>query len=367
MYKVLIVEDEVLERKALKMIIEREFKDTIKIVGETGSGLEAVALDKQLKPNLILMDISIYELNGIEASLRIRKRDRNTIIIILTAHDEFDFAHKAILANINDYILKPARPKRIIEAIDKQISREIANPIDMECMMNALKMNIKKSDYKNSKYMLKEIINQIFNLGSDDVQSIATNLKEMVDSLMNIVLDLEIQNLHEIEKYFQKFKNDFDIFLNQYAVQKSLIEILNLIFENITNDNHETYSYDMNRILDYIEKKCKKNITLEEVAEFGSMSSYYLSRIFKKKVGINFSTYLISKKIEIAKELLEHTNMPIINIALELSYNEPNYFSKVFKKIVGFTPTDYRNSKKDKTKENIFKKNTFVSNGKWDI
>ena len=351
MYRLLIVEDEELERKALKMIIEKEFKDIIQIVGETGSGIEAVELDKKLKPHFILMDISIYGINGIEASVKIKRRDSNATIIILTAYDEFDFAHKAIRANVDDYILKPARPSRIIEAIKKQIRKGKINDMHLAPMLDELKINIKKADYKNSKYRLKDITNHIFNICTHDPQSRFKNLKEVINSLMQTALDLKIQNIGDVEVYSESCKKDIAMSYNQYTAQKSLMKMLDVIFNNITKNNADSYNIDINKILDYIEKNCKKNITLEEVSEFGSVSSYYLSKLFKRKVGINFSTYIINKKMEIAKELLENTDLPIINISLELSYNEPNYFSKVFKKTVGVTPTKYRNSKIKGVKE----------------
>ena len=72
------------------------------------------------------------------------------------------------------------------------------------------------------------------------------------------------------------------------------------------------------------------------------MSSYYYSRVFKKMTGVNFITYVTDRKIEIAQDMLVETDMPVINIAYELSYNEPNYFSKAFKRKVGMSPTEYR-------------------------
>ena len=59
-------------------------------------------------------------------------------------------------------------------------------------------------------------------------------------------------------------------------------------------------------------------------------------------MGTNFIVYVTDRRIEIAKDMLQNTDMPVINIACELSYNETNYFSKVFKKKVGLSPTEYR-------------------------
>ncbi len=72
------------------------------------------------------------------------------------------------------------------------------------------------------------------------------------------------------------------------------------------------------------------------------MSSYYFSRFFKKITGVNFITYVTDCKIAVAREMLENTDMPVISIACELSYNEANYLSKVFKRKMGMTPTEYR-------------------------
>jgi len=84
----------------------------------------------------------------------------------------------------------------------------------------------------------------------------------------------------------------------------------------------------------------------EEVADNIKISPFYLSKIFKKYTGVNFIDYLTKLKIEKAKELLEYTDMPVINIAIELSFNEPNYFARVFRKTAGMTPSKYREEKR---------------------
>ena len=72
------------------------------------------------------------------------------------------------------------------------------------------------------------------------------------------------------------------------------------------------------------------------------MSSCYFSKFFKRMTGKNYITYVTDSRIEMAKRMLVDTEMPVINIAYELSYNETNYFSKAFKKKVGVTPSEYR-------------------------
>jgi two-component system response regulator YesN len=81
---------------------------------------------------------------------------------------------------------------------------------------------------------------------------------------------------------------------------------------------------------------------LEEVAVAIELSPPYLSSLFKKEIGINFSDYLISCRIEASKVLLKNGNLPISLIAEEVGYTDPKYFSKTFYKLVGLKPTEYR-------------------------
>ena len=95
--------------------------------------------------------------------------------------------------------------------------------------------------------------------------------------------------------------------------------------------------------LHYINSHYKESLSLEEVADKVYLSSYYLSRLFKKEVGENFSTYLLNKKLDEAKRLLEETEMSVMSISGSLSFSDPSYFCRVFKKYTSCTPKEYRN------------------------
>ena len=132
---------------------------------------------------------------------------------------------------------------------------------------------------------------------------------------------------------------------NRYDLKIEIMKTIDKVFDRML-DNKETRKNNIEDILNYIDRNCYKDISLDQVGEYANMSSYYLSKIFKKETGVNFVTYLTERKIEIAKDMLANTDVPIINIALDLSYHEPNYFSKVFKKSTGMTPTEYRKERR---------------------
>lgn len=92
----------------------------------------------------------------------------------------------------------------------------------------------------------------------------------------------------------------------------------------------------------YISYNYQNAITLEEVAEVVQISPAYLSTMFKKEMGVNFCDYIIELRIELSKEILKTTNLPIAEITEQIGYTDSRYFSKLFDKIVGIKPSKYR-------------------------
>lgn len=93
---------------------------------------------------------------------------------------------------------------------------------------------------------------------------------------------------------------------------------------------------------DYMEKDQARIYYIDKMASLCNVSTSYFSKLFRKTTGLTFSGYINQLKIEKAKEMLRNTNTPILNISLDLGYEDSGYFIKVFKKQVGVTPLVYR-------------------------
>jgi len=124
MYKLLIADDEQFFRDSVKSVIEKNFNHVI-VVGTAKSGREAIEKAETIKPDIILMDIMMPGINGIDAIREIKSRLRDVVFIILTAYDKFDFVREAIKLEVMDYLLKPADQETIIQAVKKSV--EIIN------------------------------------------------------------------------------------------------------------------------------------------------------------------------------------------------------------------------------------------------
>lgn len=112
---VLIVEDEILEQEFLESILINELSPDDKII-TCESGIQAIELAKHYKPNVILMDIMISELDGLSAIEQIREFLPNACITIISAYSDFSYAQKAISYRVFEYLLKPVKPT-VLKAI----------------------------------------------------------------------------------------------------------------------------------------------------------------------------------------------------------------------------------------------------------
>src|SRR6266700_2788786 len=96
----------------------------------------------------------------------------------------------------------------------------------------------------------------------------------------------------------------------------------------------------------YIRFNIDQPLSLNRIAETLGVHPSYLSRTFKKELGMTLTEYINKLRIEEAKYLLDHSNESVATIALSVGYNDPNYFSKVFTKLEHVTPKNYRKRKK---------------------
>lgn len=113
--RILIVEDHPMFRDGLFKMLETV--EGFEVVGEAASGEEAVELAEQLKPNIILMDINLPKLSGIEATKRIVKTIPDIGILILTMYDDDSSVFSAMRAGARGYLLKEANRNEIVRAI----------------------------------------------------------------------------------------------------------------------------------------------------------------------------------------------------------------------------------------------------------
>ena len=122
MYKIMLADDEGIVIDSLKFIIQKEFGDCCEIeFAKTGRSV--IELAESYRPDIAVMDIQMPGINGIEAMKEIRSFSRNTVFIVMSAYDKFDYAKEAIKLGVMEYITKPMERTKIIEALKRAMAK----------------------------------------------------------------------------------------------------------------------------------------------------------------------------------------------------------------------------------------------------
>lgn len=351
MYKILIVEDEELERTSIKIFLEENLQDA-EIVGEARNGQEAMEYIDREEINLFLVDVNIPRIDGLEVVRYARKKFPQAVVILTTAYDDFNIAHQAIKLKVDDFLLKPIRKEDLIESV-RAFSGRLGGDRQTDKsnkLLSKLEMELKKCSYKATVDILRSYIDQLY-LEYHDVNVISKRLQSLAKMIVGIAEEMGITDTNELVVQMEKLKIKYLLYNNKHDACNELVRMVDILFDKM-NIKGKLSDDGMKSVIDYIERNLKKGISLEDVANHVNISTYYLSKIFKKEMGVNFITYVTDRKMDLAKEMLTNTDIPVLNIALDLAYNEANYFSKAFKKKTGLTPSEYREKYKSRKEEN---------------
>jgi len=113
--RILLVEDHVVVRQGTRQLLERE--QDLEVIGEAGDGEEAVRLASQLKPDVIIMDVAMPKLSGIEATKQIKELLPSTIVLVLTGYDYDEYIFSLLEAGAAGYLLKDVSGDELISAV----------------------------------------------------------------------------------------------------------------------------------------------------------------------------------------------------------------------------------------------------------
>ncbi len=210
----------------------------------------------------------------------------------------------------------------------------------------------------------KLLCNTIKTGNEEDVGRILTQIKDKVIQTnldpehiktfyWNLIYEINMIriSLKNLETYEREISHDISSLYKFIDNATQVKEIHNLLEEvamsvvhRINRYNKKNINQILQKAMDYICENYTMSITLNELADHTYVSTYYLSRMFKKELGKNFVEYLNEVRIEKAKELLKDNKYKTYEVAELVGIQDPHYFSKIFKKYVNMTPTEYKDS-----------------------
>lgn len=121
--RLLLVDDHAVVRSGLRMLLESEGQ--AEIVGEAGTAQEALELIEKLKPDVVLMDIGLPDMSGIDATREVKRRRPETAVVALTIHEDEEYFFKMLDAGASGYVPKRAAPEELLSALQAAAAGEV--------------------------------------------------------------------------------------------------------------------------------------------------------------------------------------------------------------------------------------------------
>lgn len=263
MLKVLIVDDEYLQRELLKASVDWDKLD-MEITGEAEDGKQALLLFEECKPEIVIMDINIPFINGIEVSKRIKKKAPDTQILILTAYGEFDYAKDALNLGASAFVLKPLDSEELFQKLSQTRNHIKSAIFQKESFLELQRENLQM---EKEQFLLECLA------GLTDENDIKQKCKKFQIPSNQKICVLDIRFSDSIVK--SKFQEEIQEFIEEQFKACECIhmekDILILLFNEQTEEEFRVKIYWLHKTLNE-EMEDKENI-------MGSISDIHSSII----------------------------------------------------------------------------------------
>ncbi len=203
--KILLADDHEIVRYGLRCVIEEQ--PDMEVVGDAVNGRTAINLTHQLKPDVVIMDISMPDMNGIEATRRIRKEIPDTKVIVLSMHHKRQFVIDMLKSGVSGYILKTKVHEDLIRAIKAAVADEVYLSSKITGIVaHDIASNLPTSD--KSAYAIltpreREVL-QLISEGKSTKKSalhLNVSIKTIESTRRQIMQKLDIHNVADLTKY----------------------------------------------------------------------------------------------------------------------------------------------------------------------
>jgi two-component system response regulator YesN len=351
---VLVVEDESSIRCHMCEFIQ-SLGEPFSLLGSARNGLEALDYFNKHTVHILLTDIRMPQMDGIALIEKIHQGWPETHVIILSGYNDFKYAKQAIKFGVKDYLLKPLKKQELVHTL-VEISDKAHNMSNSyaSLMLNQEKWSMSLISLENQMLEQVEIGNirgakegitallEAFwtKVGGDQLKVIPfvtdtiLNLNKRVLSfeVIQIPLDSQFKELRRAVKFDRSFSDVKE------AVTKYVVCCATAVKEYRKGSSPDV----LFRCKEILKDHFMQNITLNEMAELVNVTPSYLSRLFKKEVGINYIDYIHCLRLDKAKNLLSNNNLKIMEVSKVVGYMNAYYFTRVFKKKFGITPEEFR-------------------------
>ncbi|MNI21996.1 putative response regulatory protein [compost metagenome] len=333
MQRILIIDDEPLIRKGLIKLIN-EYDATLDVYSAK-NGYDALQTMLQVSPDIVLTDIRMPKMDGLQLCKMIYETKTNTNVVVISGYDDFSYAKQCISYGVKEYLLKPVTELDLYPVLDRLFSLQKQASISLslyEEWLNEAEETLWSLDKSGLIELLKRWkatyaspgvqVSQFQQLVTDGLDILQ---RRLLARGFTVALPREVVSglkLPEAAEYFQNMILDAANQIARYrgGNQKNLFD----------------------EAIKFIDLHIKEDVSLEFIAEKVGLTPAYFSHYFKKMAQESFVQYRMRKRIELSKRLLEMPQYKVVDVGHEVGFPNYTYFHKIFKRMTGYSPTEYR-------------------------
>lgn len=359
-YKVVIIDDEPWTREVIKQLADWEALE-LTVAGEASDGEYGLELIRLTSPDIILTDVKMPHLNGIDLIEILRKENNDTPVIFISGYDDYNYIRSALKLSAVDYLLKPIKPEELNHQLSNCVRLLAGRKEDKEDVRNpepgfldaiwasrfyALRDNLLSSLNSSDSNIIKQKCDEIYQLISKNEEETLSksNLVCIYYTLMNTLENFILSRDFVPKEIFQN--NHISFVFSRDCSPKEMMDFVQKLYclasERIQEHNRNRNRLDISRIKKYMEEHYTEGITLELTAAAYYVSKEYLSKMFKAATGKGFLEYLTELRMERARELILDYKVPLKEVGEMVGYLDQAHFYKTFKKYFGKTPGEIR-------------------------
>ena len=374
MYKVLFAEDELLVRLGLQNSIPWS-KYEMEVAALADNGMEAYRLFEEIHPDILITDLRMEGMDGLELVKRVREIDKECAIVVISCLNDFETLRKLIPYNINAYVLKASIS---IDEVCNVLEQTKEYLISIGRTAKKVIPDLEKTEDIISKYLLGDTVISL----EDDFEIFEHLLlfsleEENKDKINNLAMDFiyELVNRQIPGEMLVPLKDkEFCVFYRSTEkkmderikrINNSIGDFLGVRFkithssrrkaENLKDwfDRAYVQQYEINidensgkaliqKSIEYMQEHFRESLTLTDISRTIGLSVSYFSYLFKQETGKNYIEYLNEIRLLATMKDLMNTDEKVVVVAQKNGFQNLEYFSRYFKKQTGESPARWR-------------------------
>ena len=357
----MIVDDMEIMRKEIKRLKIWGEPTGFNIVEEAKNGQEALEKLRKRKMDLVITDIKMPAMDGVELLKKIIHEELSSCVVFLSEYGEFEYARQGIVYGAFDYIIKPVNEEKLRKLIEKAAKHIEKKKIEEE-KIEKLKVQVEEKveilyteeDVEKIIKMFKNIDLKVVEAASNIVETVGVTANYNVLKLayvLNRMTSTLLEALQEIYPWLYKLTNISEYTDIDFAKASSFSDIKTAFLELIRELIMKIKKFELgNEVNSMIRNVCKivlehvdDEISVKVIANQLFLSQSYLSTLYREKTGTSLVEYITMVKMERAKILFRDNNIKNYEVANILGYKDVEYFGKIFKKYTGITPSKFKN------------------------